>query len=267
MDIWSLYEFPVWVTALCVAVLFLVALEAGFRVGFWRRKDGAALPEDEGSDIALTSMLALLGLVLAFTYSFALSRADARKQAIINEANAIGTAFLRADLAPEPSRTELRVALRDYAQSRVAHQATTGTRANLQKTLARSLEIQSELWPLTSRMVKGGYSGPISALIVQSINEVIDMHTVRYAVSQDRLPGAVFGMMLFIAAASLFITGFSASTQGRFKRWRLVFLSLVLAAVITVITDFDRGRSGLVRLSQQSIIDLIQDMNAELSKK
>jgi hypothetical protein len=267
VDIWSLYEFPVWVTALVVAALFLLALESGFRLGSWTSKDGTERQEEEGADIALTSMLALLGLVLAFTYSFALSRADSRKQAIIKEANAIGTAFLRADLAPEPYRTELRAALRDYAQSRVTSRDTVATREKLQEALARSLKIQAQLWPLTARMVKGGYSGPIGASIVQSINEVIDMHSLRYAVSMDRLPAAVFGMLLFIGAASLFITGFSAGRRDRMNRWRLVFLSVVLAAVITVITDFDRGRSGLVKLSQQSIIDLIQDMNAELSKK
>lgn len=262
-----MYEFPVWVTALMVVVLLLVAMEGGFRSGAKKRKEEAESGEDEGADIALTSMLALLGLVLAFTYSFALSRADLRKQAIVNEANAIGTAFLRADLAPEPIRTELRVVLRDYAQSRVVARENINTIAKMKNTLVHSLQIQSKLWPLTASMVKAGNTSPIAASIVASINEVIDMHGVRYAVSQDRLPGAVFAMLLFIAAASLFITGYSEAKSNRLKRWRLSFLAVVLAAVITVITDFDRGRSGLVQLSQQSLIDLVQDMNKDLSKK
>jgi hypothetical protein len=211
-------------------------------------------------------MYALLGLVLAFTYAFTLSRADLRKQAVIDEANAIGTAFLRASLAPEPTRTELRKALLDYAKTRVVTVETAGTTDQLRRTVAGTLEAQSKMWPLTEQMVKSKPAGPVEVSIVQSINEVIDMNTKRLAVSFDRLPGIVLLMLLFLACASLAITGFNAGRLGRMNRWGLTLLILVLAAVMLVIIDFDRPIRGFVQVSQQSLVDVIRDMENTLAK-
>jgi hypothetical protein len=267
VEMWSLYELPIWATGILVVVVLLVALESGNQIGNRKRNAGQESQDSEGGDVALTSMLALLGLMLAFTYAFTLSRADARKQAVLDEANAIGTAFLRADLAPEPTRTELRKLLREYAQTRLPAHEGEVTKDEFARRIAHSLQVQSQIWPATARMVKDGYSGPIAASIIQSVNEVIDIHGKRLAVIRDRLPGIVLATLLLIAAASLLITGFSLGKQGRMIRWRFCILVLVLAAVITVITDFDRGDSGFVKVNKQSLVDLIRDMDTELSKK
>jgi hypothetical protein len=106
------------------------------------------------NDVILAAMLALLGLVIAFIYSFSMSWADMRKKAFITEVNAISTAFLRADLAPEPSRSELRKLLLDYARSRHVVPGTIKTRQQLQAVVDRSLEIQSKIWPATKSAVR-----------------------------------------------------------------------------------------------------------------
>jgi hypothetical protein len=213
-------------------------------------------------------MYALLGLMLAFTYAFTVSRADLRKQAVIDEANAIGTAFLRTGLAPEPSRTELRKALLDYAKTRVVvvTAETAVTTEQLRKTVAGTSQALSKIWPITEQLVKSKPAGPVEVSIVQSINEVIDMNTKRLAVSFDRLPGIVLLMLLFIASASVAMTGFYAGLSGRLHRLRFTLLALVLAAVMLVITDFDRPIRGFVQVSQQSLVDVIRDMENTLAK-
>lgn len=267
MDMWYLYDLPIWATGLLIAAALLVAMEMGYEVGKRKRLATTECDAAEGSDVALASVLALLGLVLAFTYSYTLSRQDARKQAVLEEANALGTAFLRASLAPEPSRSELRTILLDYAQTRDVTGEQAATRDAIRKIIERSLQAQALIWPATERMVKAQAPGPVATAIVQSINEVLDMHGKRLVAVRDRLPGVVFALMVFIAAAAMFITGFHAGRQGSLNRWRLALLGVVLAAVITVITDFDRPLSGLVQVDQQPIVDVIRDMEAAVQKQ
>ena len=266
MDVPIFYQMPYWVSGLLFVVVLLGALEAGYRICRWRvRTTGESGRKDEG-DLVLASMYTLLGLVLAFTYAFAVGRADLRKQAVIDEANAIGTAFLRVGMAPEPTRTELRTLLLDFARTRVLTAETTGSMDKLRKAHARTLQAQSKIWPATERMVKAKPAGPVEVSIVQSINEVLDMGTKSRAVHFDRLPGIVLLMLVFIAGASVAITGFNAGLSGRMNRWGLTSLVLVLAAVMLVITDFDRPVRGLVQLSQRSLEDVIRDMEATLSE-
>lgn len=267
MDIWVVYDLPIWLTALFILTILLVSMEVGYRGG---RRKWVATDEcspSEGSDVALASMLALLGLVLAFTYSFTLSRADSRKQAVLDEANAIGTAFLRANLAPEPSRSELRKLLRDYAKTRDVSEEKVASSDGIQRIVQRSLDVQSLLWPSVERMVEAKSAGPVEVSILQSVNDVLDMHGKRIVAATDRLPVIVLALLVFIAAAAMFIIGFHAGRQGSLSRWRIALLGVVLAAVITVITDFDRPLTGLVRINQQPIVDLIRDMDATLQKE
>ena len=253
MDIQIFYQIPTPVIGLFFAVILLAALELGYRIGLWRgRRKSESGKKDQG-ELVLTSMYALLGLVLAFTYAFTLSRADMRKQAVIEEANAIGTAFLRAGLVPEPSRTDLRKVLLDYAKTRVVKVGMFSSPDQMRKTLASTLQAQSKIWPLTEQMVKSKPAGPVEVSIVQSINEVIDMHTKRLAVNLDRLPGVVLIMLLSLSCTSLAITGFSAGISGRINRFGLILLIFVLAFVMLIITDFDRPIRGFVQVSQQSL--------------
>jgi len=268
MDIWFLYQLPIWFTAVLISTIILLFLEAGYLIGKRKRLANGGCDATESSDVALTSILALLGLVLAFTYSFTMSRFDLRKQAVLQEANAIGTAFLRAGLAAEPHRSELRKILRDYAVTRDVTKVKEESKDSVRKLVERSVAAQSLIWPATERMVRSNASaGPVEAAIVQSINEVIDVHQKRLFSATDRLPAIVLVLLVCIAGTAMFILGFHTGRQGSLNRWRLALLGLVLAAVITVITDFDRPLTGLVQVNQQPIVDLIRDMDATLQQE
>lgn len=265
MRIPFLYELPTWVTGAFFVVILLAALEAGYRIGL-RRRDLWKDADTGGGQVVLTSMFALLGLILAFTYAFTVSRHEARKQVVIAEANALGTAFLRAGLVAEPGRSELKKALLDYARTRTIAPGIELTDARIRELIQRSLQAQAKLWPATERIIQIKPPGPIEASLVAAINEVIDIHTTRMVAVYDRLPQVVLWMQLFIAVASLAVAGFNAGLSGRMSRWRMTALTLVLTAVIIVIIDFDMPQSGFIRVSHEALVTVIRDMEADLAK-
>jgi hypothetical protein len=257
-----LYELPIWVDGTLFLLLFLLTVEGGFRMGFRRHRAAGDEKETVRGDVTLGSMLALLGLMLAFTYAFSLGRSDMRKQAIVNEANAIGTAFLRADLGAEPGRSELRQGLLEYAQTRAISNELYGE--ELREAIDRSLQAQARLWPATKRALQGDVPGPIQASIVQGVNEVLDTHAIRIAVINDRIPAAVLILLLLTAAGALAVAAYNAGLNGNIHRWRMSAFSLVLAAMMMIIVDFDRGKQGFIRVSNQALEAVVRDMQADL---
>jgi hypothetical protein len=261
------YEVPIWVVGVLFAVVLFAAVEGGFRLGLrHHRTDGDEKKKTRG-DVTLGSMLALLGLMLAFTYAFSLSRSDLRKQAIVNEANAIGTAFLRAEMAAAPQSTELRALLLEYARTRVVTPEMVATGEKLRATVARSEQAQSRLWPATMRLVQVDVPAPIQASIAQAVNEVLDEHTKRIAVVFDRLPGVVLLLLVLIAAASLAVAAYNAGLNGRMSRWRISAFALVLAALMLVILDFDQPRRGFIQISDHPLEAVIRDMEGALESE
>jgi len=258
-------QLPLWVIALLFLAVLSVAVELGFRVGLRKRKQW---PDAEigGGGVVLTAMMALLGLILAFTYSASASRYDARKQAVIVEANDIGTAFLRAGLVDDPGRTELRQALAQYARTRIVGGGRGMSQGETEAIIQRTLQAQARLWPITEAIVQRSARGPIEASLVAAVNEVIDQHTIRIAGLMDKLPGAVLCMLMLIACGSMAVTGFNAGVSGCISRWRLSMFSLVLSGVLFVIIDLDRPREGFVRVSLASLVELVEEMDDLLAR-
>ena len=258
-----LYSLPLWVAGLIFIIVLAIALEFGFRVGLKRRstwKDA----DSGGGAVVLTSMFAIMGLVLAFTYASGVSRFDARKAAVMNEANALGTAFHRADLVAEPGRTELRKILLEYARTRAFDPADVRTNEERTAILKISLASLEKLWPATKDIVEQGKPGPIEVSLVAGINVVIDAHTIRLTAVLDTLPKVVVWMLLFIAAAALAVAGYNAGIQGRMSRWRMSAFALVLTGLMLVILDFDRPNEGFVIVKNSSIKAVVAGMEAEL---
>lgn len=260
-----LYQQPAWVLGLILLLILLLFMEAGLRVGL---RHGPVPKETEKTlrgDVTLSAMLALLGLMLAFTYAFSLSRADLRKQAVVTEANAIGTAFIRADLVAEPGRSELRQRLLEYARTRVLTAEDVEDLQQLHELIEHSLEAQGKLWPTTKLAIQGGVPTPMEALLVQAINAVMDAHTTRFAVGFDHLPALVLFALILTAALSMAGAAHNAGLRGRMIRWRMVSFALIMVTLIVVIVDFDQSLRGFIQVSNQSLVSLVQDMEAAMS--
>lgn len=267
MSIQSLaYDLPVWVFGLVLIILLALSLEVGYRIGYGQR-DRWKDAETGGGSLVLTSMFAVMGLILAFSYAAGVSRHENRKQAVVHEANAIGTAFLRSNLIDEPGRTVLKQALLEYANTRVYKTGVIITNEELKRRIEKTKQRLAMLWPVTEKVVnQRDPPGPIEASLVAAINDVIDMHTTRVAGAVDRLPTAVFWMLILITTASLAIAGFNAGISGQISRWRMTTFVVILAVVLLVIIDFDRPSDGLIRVSQASLYNVIGEMEADLAK-
>lgn len=265
MDYFLFYRLPIVIGALVIFAILIAATEVGYRAGLWKR-DVWKNAEAGGGNLVLTSMFALLGLILAFTFAAGVSHYQQRKQAVIAEANALGTAFLRADLVADPGRTALKGALYDYARTRTVKAGDSVTPAAIRDLIDRSSEVKARLWPIVQQILQQAPPGPIEASLVASVNEVLDMHTIRIAAFFDKLPRLVIVMLVFVAAATLLVAGFNSGVSGRISRWRISALALVLTGVMLVIVDFDRPVSGFVRVSQDSIHSTIADMEADLGR-
>lgn len=268
MSLSLLYQLPLGVVLLpLLLIVLLLAMEVGLRLGSRQYRRAGVVARESKTDVTLAAMLTLLGLMLAFTYSFSMSRADLRKQALITEVNAISTSFLRADLAPEPERTELRQRLLDYARSRLFTMEDFSSWQEVKDHTRRSLQAQSRLWPLTKSVVarEEGMSAPQRALLVQAINQLLDAHTARISFIHDRLPLIVLALLLLIAASCMAVAAYSASAGGNSSRWRLTAFTMILSALMYVIVDFDMITRGFIRINHESMELLVKEMEASLA--
>ena len=260
-----LHEIPLGFTLLFFLVLLFAALEVGYRLGRrWWKKSGKDTINTPDMGLAMTSLSAILGLLLAFTYGFVIAHHESRKSATVSEANALGSAFLRAGLMAEPGSTELRQALLDYARTRVVTGEVRGIE-NLRLLVEKSLEVQGQIWPATERIVAASDRGAFEAALVASVLDVLDAHTLRISAAFDRLPRLVLQMLIFLSGVSLGIAGYNSGIAGSFRRRQMSAFTLVLAALLTLIVDFDRPTDGLVRVPQAVIVDTVEQMESEFA--
>jgi hypothetical protein len=265
MELAPIYNLPIWAVGLFLIAVLTTTLELSFRIGFKKRevwKDA----NSGGGAVVLSSMFALLGLVLAFTYSIGVNHYDANKKAVIMEANELSTAFLKANLVAEPGRTELKTKLLKYARTRDFSGGSYITNEERKMALRITLDEQAELWAATTHVVDQGNRGPMSSSLVDAINDVTDAHTVRLAAILDKLPRVVMWMLLFLAAAALGVAGYNAGIQGQMSRFRMTALTLVITGLMIIILDFDRPGDGIIIVDNFSIDNVIADMEADLGQ-
>ena len=246
---------PIGMVFAATIAAFVAAMGFGHLLGArMRARLGEIAIPDMGA--TLGGLLGLLGLLLAFTFGMAGERFDRRKALVVEEANAIGTAWLRTDLIPEPQAAQARQVLRAYAQSRldVAEISTKD------EAIARSEKLQVELWSATSAAAQAAPT-PTVALFVAAVNEVIDMHGRRLAAAlRNPIPPTIFATLYAVALLVLAVTGYARGLSGDVSATANIVLALVLAAVFALILDLDRPYEGLLTVSQQAIQDVLKVM-------
>ena len=248
---------PEWLVFLGTIAAFLAAAEGGYRLGARiRTRVGSSEIPELGTTIG--GLLGMLGLLLAFTFGMAGERFERRKTLVIEEANAIGTAWLRTDLIPEPQRTQARDLLRQYTQARLEAADASGR----DRAIARSEQIQVPLWTVTASSAATSPT-PTVALFVAAVNEVIDMHARRLAAAlRNPIPPAIFITLYAVAVLVLGALGYARGLTADRSAVATGILSLVLAVVILLILDLDRPYEGLLTVSQQAM----QDVRAMMGK-
>ena len=252
MGIEPLDALPIWSVYLITVLGALLLAEAGYQLG--KRQRERAEQGKEGNVGALVgSTLALLAFLLVFLTGIASGRFDNRRELVIQEANAVGTTYLRAGYLAEPHRTEIRQLLSEYVDVRLEAAVDD---AKLPAARVRSEEIHTELWAHAETLARDNPNDVFKAIFVESLNDVIDIHTERIVAVTNRVPVNICLAIYFVAGLTMAIVGYQNGLTGERNLIALVALILVFSAVILLIVDLDRPQEGLLTVSQQALIDL-----------
>jgi hypothetical protein len=205
------------------------------------------------------ALLGLVGLVLAFGLALAVGRYESRRAAVVDDANAIGTTYLRAQTLSEPMRTRSLELLRRYtdASIRLSHAIPNSTASR--RAIDDGDELQRRLWALAGQALAGAPRDSAPRLYVETLNEMIDMQTVRVAALNNRVPGAVLGVEVLFAAVAFGLLAFYLALLGRAVL--PVFLAAGLICLLLLVTfDLDRPTRGLITVPATPLTSLRASM-------
>ncbi|HOW75620.1 MAG TPA: DUF4239 domain-containing protein [Candidatus Competibacteraceae bacterium] len=241
----------------------LLFLEVGRRIGVQRRAqdpDGAVA----GTGPVDGAIFALLGLLLAFTFAGAASRFDTRRALIVEETNAIGTAYLRLDVLPASAQPPMRELFRRYVDARLETYRKLPDVEAVMAELNRANQLQGEIW--SQAVAAGRMEGaPPTAtmLLLPALNQMIDITTTRTMASKTHPPIAIFVMLFGVALASALLAGYDMA-GGKSRNWlHMVGFAAVLAMAVYVILDIEFPRLGFIRVDafDQALVELRKGMN------
>jgi hypothetical protein len=229
-------------------VVMLALMEMGRRIGVRRRKDDHAA-ENSGISTIDGAVFGLMGLLVAFTFSGAASRFDTRRQLIGQEANDIGTAYLRIDLLPASEQPALRKDFRNYVDARLAYFRNLAEgEATAKASLDQSLALQGKIWSEAIASCTKVNSPATTSLVLSSLNDMIDITTTRAVAAETHPPAAVFWGLGVLVLASALLAGYGMAEAKTPSRMHMIIYSAILAIAVYVILDMEYPRVGLIRI-------------------
>ena len=245
-----------------LGLILLFFMEIGHRLGCHHRQ------VDLGSNQNWVSVvdgpiLALLGLLVAFTFSAAADRFDARRKLIVDEANAIGTAYLRLDLLPTADRDSLRSKFRDYLDSRIKTYALIPDIPAALREFEHSQALQREIWNQAIPASQKNGTPLAGMQIIPALNAMFDITLTRFAATQFHTPGIVFILLVALALVAALLAGYQMSSSKK-RCWIHITLFVVtFTLAIYVIVDLESPRLGLIRMDATDTLlkDVRQSMN------
>ena len=246
---------PLWLLFLLTCAGSTLALKGGYRWGLNRNR---TLPEKESPvGTIVGAILALFAFLLAFTFSSAGTRYESRRQAVLDEANAIGTTHLRAQMLHEPQRATSLKLLREYVDVRVQ-----GVReAKIAETIQRSEKIQAALW-VEARKEAEVHPTPIAALYANALNQMIDIHSTRVQVAiTNRVPSTIWLGLYALSFLGMASVGYQNGLAGTRRSPVMVILVVAFASVMFLIADLDRPSGGFITVSQDAMTSLQASMH------
>ena len=246
-------------TELLVAMGLIAGVVAAHEIGFWLGSLRRTTDEPFDRQIALvrTSTAALVAFLVGFAFSGAASRLINRQDLIVKEANALGTAYLRADTIAEPQRGELKAALREYSADRVTL-LSREKRDQVEPLLAKVSGLHERMW--RSAITATQDNAPLMAVVLPTINEVIDLHSMHLAMAKRHLPIPIMAVLLGTSAISLGIIGFGNGRIGRRFSLLDAVYGAVLAAALWMTIDMDYPGGGMIRVSNRPVAEALAAM-------
>lgn len=258
-------QWPSWLIFTILAALFTLSIEIGYRMGKFRRRSLDS-PETIQPSGIVGAVIALLAFLVAFTFSMAGTQFSVRKQLVLQEANAIGTAYLRADLLPERQRLKTKALLREYVAVRL--KTTQLNPKGVKEALEQTATIQDQLWSQAVELKDSHSSSITIGLFIESLNEIFDLHTERFSATfRNRIPKGIRLTLFCIALVSVLLRGYMDGLLGKMRNiFATTMMILAFSVVLVLIVDLDRPAftdRRLLDTSQQALIDLYNDMKQQ----
>jgi hypothetical protein len=239
---------------LWVTLVFLVVIEACYRLGVRHRDadEDAARSHISGLQGALLGLLALL---LGFTFAMAVSRFDARKSLVLEEANAIGKAYWRAQLLQRPERKDLGRLFDDYVASRIQFHRAQENSTEIESASAASVRIAQQIATL-GNAIQTADPSLVTTLFMQAVNDMVDVNEKRRVALENHVPEPVMVLLFLVATASIAFIAYGTGLHGRRRVVSTGLFAAMIALVLTFIVDIDQPRSGLLTVGQESMLRL-----------
>src|SRR5215467_905349 len=241
-------------------VLSLVVMWFAALIGAFIGQKVRPLKEEEREDFGVVqnATLTLLGLLIGFSFSMAISRYDQRKSYEEAEANAIGTEYVRADLLPAGDSTKTRDLLRKYLDRRILFY-TTRDDSQLAQIERETVTLQNELWAAIQPAAAAN-PNPVMALVVSGMNDVLNSQGYTQAAWWNRIPVAAWALMAAIAVSCNLLLGYGAHERD----WRtLLIFPIVVSIAFFLVSDLDSPRGGTIRVAPQNLISLSQSLQTQ----
>jgi len=254
-----LSDMPAWTLGL----VFLVAMLITGETGFWLAGKSHFKSTEEATERITsveTAVLGVLGLLLAFTLAMAVSRFDTRRSLVLDEANAIGTAYWRSQAIPAPEGPEISALLRQYVDARL-HYFDAGTDAeHLRISRERTAHLQKELWTRAAASAQHDPRSVPAGLLLQSLNQTFDLESSRWTALHVHVPDGVILVDMFVGVLAALLVGYNFGVTGHHHFISTCVLAVCIATVMSVIIDLDQPRHGMIQVGQQPLLDLQQQV-------
>lgn len=243
-------------------VLFLLIVEGGYRVGRWRREHTDPEQKSQTGTI-LAALLALLGFLLAISFGIAADRFSERKALVLQEANDIGTTFLRTNFLPEAQNNASKELLAAYVDLRLRPLES----GDLDRAIGESAVIQNQLWEQATIAAAAHPRSVPVGLYIDSLNDLIDRHEERVTVGLHyRIPPSLIWTLYLVALLSMLVMGLNFGLAGTRNKLASVALVVAFAAVLLLIVDLDQVHQRLFTVSQSPLEDTQASIQSSMAE-
>ncbi|EUB73884.1 Protein of unknown function DUF4239 [Pseudomonas sp. GM41(2012)] len=243
-----------------VVAIFCVVLELAFRLGRHHRTHSNDSTRSHLT-VLQTALLGLLALLLGFNFAMATSRFEARKTLIQDEVTVIGSTYLRAKLLPSDLRGKMSTMLKDYVSARIEFMRAGTDEKLLEAASESSRMIEDQLWNLAAAAEAQGEATAAMNLVIQSLTDVYNVNEKRRAEQDDHVPATVINLLFVVAIGALGFIAYSYGLGHRRRHGSTAIFAILIAMVFTITLDLDQPRSGFIRVGEESMLRLQEDLN------
>lgn len=252
------FELNTWLLLLLLCAVIIGATAIGWLVGRAVRDNSEELREP--FSVMQAALLGFMGLVLAFGLSLAVGRYETRRAAVVDESNAIGTAYLRAQTVAEPQRSQSLTLMKQFTDASIRISQTVPGSASQARTLTASEQIQRQLWALAGQSLNKAPTDSAPRLYVDSLNEMFDSQSSRVATLGNRVPTPVLVLEVVGSALALACLAMHLATLGGRGVFTVMIAAVLVVVILLVTFDLDRPTRGLIRVPIAPLIQARAEM-------